>query len=64
MLPGDGVIDLPAMFAAIERSGFRGTYCLEIFSNDDLEGSLWRQDPADLIRRGRIGFERAWAARS
>ncbi len=62
-LPGEGVIDLPAMLGAIERCGYRGAYCLEIFSGEHLPDSLWRLDPADVIRRGRQGFESAWEQR-
>jgi sugar phosphate isomerase/epimerase len=67
-LPGDGIIDLAAMFGALEAAGVVGWFDLEIFSDDgtfseSFEDSLWRQDPVDVIRRGRAGFERAWAAR-
>jgi sugar phosphate isomerase/epimerase len=69
-LPGDGSIDLPAMLGALEAGGVVGWFDLEIFSDDgsfsdvDLEDSLWKQDPLDVVRRGKAGFERAWAARS
>jgi len=62
-LPGDGLIDLPPIFAAIERSGYRGAYCLEIFSDESLPDSLWSMDPAEMIERGRRGFAEAWRAR-
>lgn len=60
---GDGIIDLPHMCGAIEKSGYRGAYCLEIFSVDELPDSLWQADPAQIIQRGRRGFECAWEAR-
>jgi sugar phosphate isomerase/epimerase len=60
VLPGDGQIDLPAILGAVEAGGYRGAYCLEIFSADDLPGSLWQADPAAVIRRGRAGFAAAW----
>lgn len=63
VLPGDGRIDLPTMLGAIERAGYAGAYCLEIFSIDALPDSLWRADPADVVRRGRDGFNRAWEQR-
>jgi sugar phosphate isomerase/epimerase len=63
VLPGDGVIDLPSLLGALERSGYRGAYCLEIFSKDDLPGSLWMAEPGDVIERAREGFARAWGAR-
>jgi sugar phosphate isomerase/epimerase len=62
-LPGDGMIDLPSLLGAIDQSGYRGAYCLEIFSDEDLPDSLWRRDPAEVIRRGREGFLAAWRDR-
>jgi sugar phosphate isomerase/epimerase len=49
VLPGDGVIDFGPIFDALEWDGL---YDLEIFSDAELEGSLWREDPRDLARRG------------
>lgn len=69
VLPGDGIIDLPAIFGALEAAGVAGWFDLEIFSDDgsfsdmDFEDSLWKQDPLEVVRRGKAGFERAWAAR-
>jgi sugar phosphate isomerase/epimerase len=68
-LPGDGIIDLPAIFGALDEGGFEGWADLEIFSDDgsftdlDFEDSLWKQDPLDVVRRAKAGFERAWEAR-
>ncbi len=68
-LPGDGIMDLPAIFGALEAGGVVGWFDLEIFSDDgtftdkDFEDSLWKQDPVDVVRRGKAGFEKAWAAR-
>jgi sugar phosphate isomerase/epimerase len=68
-LPGDGLIDLPAIFGALEAGDAIKWVDLEIFSDDgsfsdqDFEDSLWKQDPLDVCRRGRAGFEKAWAAR-
>jgi sugar phosphate isomerase/epimerase len=68
-LPGDGIIDLASIFGALEAGGYEGWFDLEIFSDDgtftdqDFEDSLWKQDPADVVRRARAGFERAWEAR-
>ncbi len=63
VLPGDGAIDLPALLGAIEHTGYDDAYCLEIYSEDKLDDSLWRADPADVIERGRDGFYRAWRSR-
>lgn len=62
-LPGEGVIDLPAIFAALEDGGFDGWFELEVFSTETYPDSLLRLDPAELVRRGKAGFEAAWAAR-
>lgn len=65
VLPGDGAADLPAIFGALHDAGWRGAYELEIFSDDGTFGSaypdsLWREDAADLVRRGREAFQRQW----
>lgn len=68
-LPGDGIIDLPAIFSALEAGGYDGWFDLEIFSDDgtftdqDFEDSIWKQDPLDVVRRGKAGFLKAWEAR-
>lgn len=62
-LPGEGVIDLPAIFAALEDGGFDGWFELEVFSTETYPDSLLKLDPAELVRRGKAGFEAAWAAR-
>ncbi len=62
-LPGDGIMDLPAMFGALEAGGFNGWYELEIFSDEKYPDSLLKLDPAELVRRGKEGFARAWEAR-
>jgi sugar phosphate isomerase/epimerase len=69
VLPGDGIIDLAAIFGALEAAGVSGWFDLEIFSDDgsfsdmDFEDSLWKQDPLEVVTRGKAGFEAAWAAR-
>ena len=67
-LPGDGIMDLPALLGALEAGGVVGWFDLEIFSDDgtfedDFEDSLWKQDPVEVIRRGKAGFEQAWSDR-
>jgi sugar phosphate isomerase/epimerase len=49
VLPGDGAIDFGPIVAALR---WEGLYDLEIFSDTELPGSLWREDPRDLARRG------------
>jgi sugar phosphate isomerase/epimerase len=62
-IPGEGMIDLPGLFAAIEASGFRGVYALELFSADSLPDSLWQRDPKDVIEKSQQNFYKAWEAR-
>jgi sugar phosphate isomerase/epimerase len=68
-LPGEGIIDLAAIFGAIEAGGGVDWVDLEIFSDDgsftdmDFEDSLWKQDPFDVIRRAKAGYDAAWEAR-
>ena len=62
-LPGDGVIDLPAILGALEQGGYDGWYDLEIFSSDMYPDSLLQLPPAELVRRGKAGFLAAWEAR-
>lgn len=65
VLPGDGVLDLVAMFASLRAGGFDGWYELEVVSDDgrienDFEDSLWRWDPDELVGRGRTQFIELW----
>jgi sugar phosphate isomerase/epimerase len=67
VLPGDGVIDLPAILSALAAGGYDGWFDLEVFSDNGsfeaaYEDSLWDADPGDVVRRGREGFLRAWEA--
>jgi sugar phosphate isomerase/epimerase len=69
VLPGDGVADLPALLATLERAGWDGFYDLEIFSDNGRfgnawPGSLWDVPEEELARRGKDAFERAWSARN
>jgi sugar phosphate isomerase/epimerase len=49
VLPGDGVVEFGPIFEALR---WEGLYDLEIFSDTELPGSLWREDPRELARRG------------
>ncbi len=62
-LPGDGIMDLPAIFGALEAGGFDGWFELEIFSTETYPDSLLKLDPVELVRRGKAGFLTAWEAR-
>jgi sugar phosphate isomerase/epimerase len=49
VLPGDGSIEFGPILEALRWDGL---YDLEIFSDPELPGSLWREDPRELARRG------------
>ena len=49
VLPGDGVVEFAPIVEALR---WEGLYDLEIFSDPELPGSLWREDPRELARRG------------
>lgn len=49
VLPGEGVVDFGPILEALRWDGF---YDLEIFSDAELDGSLWREDPRELAARG------------
>jgi sugar phosphate isomerase/epimerase len=49
ILPGDGVIEFGPIFDALRWAGL---FDLEIFSDAELPGSLWRNDPAELAAEG------------
>lgn len=62
LLPGDGVINLPSLFAALEAGGFRGWYDLEVFSDRSLPDSIWNRPPHEWVAAGREGFMKVFAA--
>jgi sugar phosphate isomerase/epimerase len=49
VLPGDGVVEYGPILDALR---WEGLYDLEIFSDSELPGSLWAEDPRDLAQRG------------
>jgi sugar phosphate isomerase/epimerase len=57
--PGEGVADLPAILRALDESGYRGWYDVEIFS-EVAEDSLWSLPADEAARRARKSFERVW----
>jgi len=58
VLPGDGVIDFGPI---VEALAWDGLYDLEIFSDSELPGSLWNEDPRALARRGVEALSRVFA---
>jgi sugar phosphate isomerase/epimerase len=51
VLPGDGAADLAGLLDAFERAGWDGFYDVEIFSDAELDGSLWTLPPDEFARR-------------
>jgi len=49
VLPGEGAVEFGPIVDALRWDGF---YDLEIFSDAELAGSLWQEDPRALARRG------------
>jgi sugar phosphate isomerase/epimerase len=68
VLPGDGTADFPGILGALDDAGYDGWYDLEVISDDGTHGddypdSLWKLDPAELVRRGREQTIREWNRR-
>jgi sugar phosphate isomerase/epimerase len=49
VLPGEGTVEFGPILEALRWDGF---YDLEIFSDAELPGSLWQEEPRGLARRG------------
>jgi sugar phosphate isomerase/epimerase len=49
VLPGEGAVDFGPILEALRWDGF---YDLEIFSDAELPGSLWQEEPRTLAQRG------------
>lgn len=47
ILPGEGVIQLKTLLAALKAGGYTGPWSLETFNP-----GYWKQDPVDIARRG------------
>lgn len=62
VIPGTGLADFAAIVKATEAAGYRGSYCLELFSHESLEDSLSRADPAWVIAESRSGLAAAFDA--
>jgi 2-keto-myo-inositol isomerase len=52
VLPGEGVIALPALVAELGARGYRGPWSLETFNP-----AYWDGDPLEIARRGRAALE-------
>lgn len=63
IIPGEGRIDFPSFFGAVEAAGYGGPIVLEIFSAEEYPDSLWRADPVEVVVQGQQAIERLWAER-
>jgi sugar phosphate isomerase/epimerase len=61
VLPGDGVVDFGPILDALRWDGF---FDLEIFSDPELPGSLWQDDPRELAARGVEALRRTLSSAS
>lgn len=69
VLPGQGIANLAAMFAALEGAGYDGWYEFEVLSDNGIYGnafpdSLWNLPTVELVRQGRDAFLRCWEKRT
>jgi sugar phosphate isomerase/epimerase len=68
VLPGDGKINLPAIFGILDSAGYKGWYDIEVFSDNGSFGntypdSIWNLEPLEVARRSLNGFRTAWDRR-
>lgn len=57
---GQGEIDLRSMMRAIRQTGFDGPWVVEILSSLHLDGSLWKSDMDEVLRKNHEAFDRLW----
>jgi sugar phosphate isomerase/epimerase len=57
---GQGEIPLTEMFRAIRQTGFEGPWVVEILSSLHLDGSLWKSDMDEMLRKNHEAFDRLW----
>lgn len=57
---GDGEIPLAPLIAAIRETGYAGPWVVEILSSLHLDGSLWKSDMCELLRKNHEAFDRLW----
>jgi sugar phosphate isomerase/epimerase len=67
-LPGDGRIDFPVIYAALEAGRYNGWYDVEVFSDNGLFGndypdSLWNMTPDKLAQDAVRSFRATWDSR-
>lgn len=59
LLPGSGEIPIVPLLKAVRKTGYRGAYTLEIFSDLTLKDSLWA-NPRRTVSAGKKAFSKIW----
>lgn len=57
---GAGKIPLAKIMRAVRKTGYDGPWVVEILSSFHLEGSLWKSDMDDVLRKNHEAFDRLW----
>lgn len=57
---GQGEIDNASIIRSIRRTGYGGSYVLEIFSSESLPDSIWRANLDTVLQQNADAFERIW----
>jgi sugar phosphate isomerase/epimerase len=57
---GQGEIPLAKMLRAIRATRYDGPWVVEILSSMHLDGSLWKSDMDDVLRKNHEAFDRLW----
>jgi sugar phosphate isomerase/epimerase len=57
---GEGEIPLARMMRAIRKTGYEGPWVVEILSSLHLDGSLWKSDMEEVLRKNHEAFDRLW----
>jgi sugar phosphate isomerase/epimerase len=57
---GQGEIPLAKIIRAIRQTGYQGPWVVEILSSLHLDGSLWKADMDEVLRKNHEAFDRLW----
>lgn len=57
---GQGEIPLSKMIRTIRATGYEGPWVVELLSSLHLDGSLWKSDMNEVLRKNHEAFDRLW----
>jgi sugar phosphate isomerase/epimerase len=57
---GQGDIPLAKIIRAVRQTGYQGPWVVEILSSLHLDGSLWKADMDEVLRKNHEAFDRLW----